>query len=184
MESAASVQVEGAAATARILSRGFRRSNAALASEVDGREEEDAASLGAMVVVVDGFDDNKFVIVKQLRPSMTPDEVGRRLLSKSPRHEDDDDDGDDRNEMPRDDEGLPLQFLRPPLIPNNEKGAVVVVVIVVIVVTIVLPSPPLVIAPSSAGAASAGPSLRARMTTSEDDRRDDPTMEPARCRMR
>ncbi len=54
MESAASVQVEGAAATARILSRGFRRSNAALASEVDGREEEDAASLGAMVVVVDG----------------------------------------------------------------------------------------------------------------------------------
>ena len=76
------------------------------------------------------FDNDEFVIVKQSRPSMTPDEVGRRLLSKSPRHEDDDDDGDDRNETPRDDEGLPLQFLRPPPIPNNKKGAVVVVVIV------------------------------------------------------
>ena len=55
MGSAASVRVEGAVATARILSRGFRRSNTALASEVDGREEEedeDAASLGVVVIVV------------------------------------------------------------------------------------------------------------------------------------
>jgi hypothetical protein len=53
--SAASVRVEGAAATARILSRGFRRSNAALASEADGREEKedkDAASLIVVIVVV------------------------------------------------------------------------------------------------------------------------------------
>jgi hypothetical protein len=97
------------------------------------------------------------------------DEVGHRLLSKLPWHEDNNDNGDDRNETPRNNEGLPLQFLCPLPIPNNEKGAVVIVVIVVIVVTIVSPFPPSAVASSLAGATSAGPSLRTRTTTLEDD---------------
>jgi hypothetical protein len=74
--SAASVRVEGAAATARILSRGFRRSNAALASEVDGLEEEedeDAASReGAIVVVIVGGGEGAVVDSSAATPTAAP----------------------------------------------------------------------------------------------------------------
>jgi hypothetical protein len=73
---AASVRVEGAAATARILSRGFRRSNAALASEVDGLEEEedeDAASReGAIVVVIVGGGEGAVVDSSAATPTAAP----------------------------------------------------------------------------------------------------------------